>query len=312
VPRDRKSRRQTKRGLPKGRRAGVELEKFTTADLRTWQRQSENLEKYHVQLYYHLEGLRSLHQVQLSEALSEAKLAELVLDDWVRILDYQYSLEPLSTAGSLIRGGRFNIGNDLDPAKFPTFPALYLAEDYQTAYEEKFGTVPPTELGIEGHEFALRQPYSFSAVKILGKAFNLFDLRSASSLRKFVEIISNFEMPSELKELARSVGIRGPLLVTKPGELKNSLLAHNWRMYPAQYEIPANSQAFGRLMLKSGFDGVIYPSTKGPRNCLALFPTNFAESESYVEVTDKTPPGASKLKLDSSTCKEISGASSTD
>jgi hypothetical protein len=186
------------------------------------------------------------------------------------------------------------------------FPALYLAENYQTAYEEKFGTAPPTESGLEGHELALREPDSFSAVNISGKAFNLFDLRSASNLRKFVKIVSKFEMPNELEELARSVGIRGPLLVTKPGEFKRSLLAQDWRLYPSQYEIPANSQAFGRLLLESRFDGVIYPSTKGPRNCLALFPTNFSESESYVKVTDKTPPGATKLKLDSSTWKEIS------
>ncbi len=161
-------------------------------------------------------------------------------------------------------------------------------------------------MGIEGHEFALREPDSFSAVNVSGKAFNLFDLRSARSSSKFVEIISKFDLPSELKELATSVGIRGPLLLTKPGELKNSLLTQDWRMYPSQYEIPANSQAFGRLLLESGFDGVIYPSTKGPRNCLALFPTNFADSESYVEVTDKAPPGATKLKLDSSSWKEIS------
>ena len=306
MPRSRSSRPPTRRRSSTGSRAGVELEKFTSADLRTWQRQSENLERYQVQLYYHLEGLRSLHRAQLGEALSETKPTELILNDWVRILDYQYSLQPLSAAGSLVRGGRFNIGNDLDPAKFPAFPALYLAENYQTAYEERFGTVPPTELGIEGHEFALREPDSFSAVNISGKAFNLFDLRSARSLRKFVEIISKFEMPSELKELATSVGIRGPLLVTKPGELKSSLLAQDWRMYPSQYEIPANSQAFGRLLLESRFDGVIYPSTKGPRNCLALFPTNFVDSESYVEVADKAPPGATKLKLDSSTWKEIS------
>ena len=305
MPRRRSSRPPTRRRPSTESRAGVELENFSSADLRTWQRQSENLERYHVQLYYHLEGLRSLHQAQLCEALSETKPTEVILDDWVRILDYQYSLEPLSAAGSLVRGGRFNIGNDLDPAKFPVFPALYLAENYQTAYEEKFGAAPPTELGIEGHEFALREPDSFSAVNVSGKAFNLFDLRSARSLRKFAEIISRFEMPSELEELARSVGMRGPLLVTKPGELKSSLLTQDWRLYPSQYEIQASSQAFGRLLLESRFDGVIYPSTKGPRNCLALFPTNFVDSESYIEVTDNAPPGAAKLKLDSSTWKEI-------
>lgn len=198
MPRSRNSRPPTRQRPSTGSRAGVELEKFTTADLRTWQRQSENLERYNVQIYYHLEGLRSLYRVQLSEALSDTKPTQFILKDWVRILDYQYGLEPLSAAGSLVRGGRFNIGSDLNPAKFPAFPALYLAENYQTGYGEKFGTAPPAETGIQGHEFALREPNSFSAVHVSGELLNLFDLRSARNLRKFVEIIAGFEMPSEL------------------------------------------------------------------------------------------------------------------
>ena len=33
---------------------GVELEKFSQSDLRTWQRHAENLDRYYVQLFYHL------------------------------------------------------------------------------------------------------------------------------------------------------------------------------------------------------------------------------------------------------------------
>jgi hypothetical protein len=84
-----------------------------------------------------------------------------------------------------------------------------------------------------------------------------------------------------------------------------TLLAHNWRLYPSQYEIPSNSQVFGRLLLDAGFDGVVYPSTKGSSNCLALFPANFAKSESFVEVADDGPPHAGKLRLDSSTWEDI-------
>ena len=166
MPRGRSSHPPTRQRSSTGSRAGVELEKFTSADLRTWQRQSENLERYHVQLYHYLEGLRSLHRAQLGEALSDTKPTEFILTDWVRTLDYQYSLEPLSAAGSLIRGGRFNIGTDLNPATFPAFPALYLAENYQTAYQEKFGTVPPPEFGIEAHEFALRTEFILCSERI--------------------------------------------------------------------------------------------------------------------------------------------------
>ena len=79
------------RGSPPKPAAGVELEKFTSSDLRTWKRQSENLEKYHVQLYYHLEGLRALHHDELCEALCTPGPVELELVDSVRIVDYKYN-----------------------------------------------------------------------------------------------------------------------------------------------------------------------------------------------------------------------------
>jgi RES domain-containing protein len=306
VPRRRdrgqQSGRRERRPAPK---SGVELEKFSSSDLRAWQRHAENLEKYHVQLYYHLEGLRALQHAQLCEALCASKPVNLSLDNWVRIVDYRYCLQPLSATGSLVRGGRFNLGIDLDSSKFPIFPALYIAEDYETAYEERFGLPPTSSSGIEGHELALRTRGSFTSVNVSGNILNIFDLRSAVNLKEFAGVISKFEMPKEIKDLARSVGIPGPFLVTKGGLLKKTLLTHNWRLYPSQYEIPANPQVFGRLILDAGFDGIMYPSTKGPKNCVALFPTNFSESDSYVEVADAPPPGATHLRLDSTSWQNI-------
>lgn len=69
--------------------------------------------------------------------------------------------------------------------------------------------------------------------------------------------------------------------------------------------IPANPQVFGRLLLDARFEGVVYPSTKGSENCVALFPASFARSESFVEVADEGPPYAGKLRLDSSTWQDI-------
>lgn len=211
-----------------------------------------------------------------------------------------------------MHGGRFNLGIDLDSSKFPIFPALYIAENYATAYEERFGLPPSSSSRIHGHDFALRDPGSFTSVNVSGCVLNIFDLRSAIcdlrsavNLKHFASIISRFGIPKELKDLARSVGIPGPFLVAKGGLLKKTLLAHNWRLYPSQYEIPANPQVFGRLILDAGFDGIMYPSTKGSKNCIVLFPANFAESDSYVEVADAPPPGATNLRLDSSSWQEI-------
>lgn len=301
-PRKTKPLKQAQSAKPK---AGVELERFTDADLRTWKRQAEDLERYHVQLFFHLEGQRALCHEDLCDALRQSAPANIVVDRWARIVDYKYSLQPLSAAGSLVHGGRFNIGGDLDPGKFPVFPALYLAEDYDTAYAERFGQRPSASGQLDGHEYALRTPGSFTSVSVNGQLYNLFDLRHAKSLKKFASIISAFDLPKELRDLAGSAGIKSPLVLRSGGQLKTSLLAHNWRLYPSQYEIPANSQIFARLVVDAGFDGIVYASTKGPRACVALFPTNFSGSESHVELADEAPSGATHTRLNQETWKEI-------
>lgn len=57
--------------------------------------------------------------------------------NWVRIVSWKYSNDPLSIKGSCLNapGGRFNygdIGDEYDP-----FGALYIAEDFDTAHKEK-------------------------------------------------------------------------------------------------------------------------------------------------------------------------------
>ena len=230
------------------------------------------------------------------------------MDRWARIVDYKYSLQPLSAAGSLVRGGRFNIGNDLDPGRYPVFPALYIAADYDTAYAERFGQRPSVSGPLEGHEYALRTPGSFTSVNVNGNLKNLFDLRFAKNLGKFAKIISEFELPKELLTLAASAGIKDPPLVKTAGQLKMSLLEHNWRLYPSQYEIPANSQIFARLVADAGFDGIVYASTKGPKDCIALFPTNFSGTESHIELADEAPKGATHTRLDQESWRAIASS----
>ncbi len=82
-----RGQRSARRGSRPAPKPGVELEQFTSSDLSTWQRQAENLEKYHVQLYYYLEGLRALQHSQLCEALCDSKRIDLKLEKWVRVVD---------------------------------------------------------------------------------------------------------------------------------------------------------------------------------------------------------------------------------
>lgn len=282
------------------------LDGFSRLDLATWKQLSENSEAYNVGLYYHLAKLRRLHHEDLVAALRVAQPRLLALNHWNRIVDYQYSLEPLSAAGSLARGGRFNIGRDLDPGVFPPFPALYMAEDYETTYREKFGapSVAGTD-GLTGAELSLQAPGSFASVTLDGEIQQLFDLTTLAALRPFARIISQFEMPTELITLAKRIGIKSPWLVTTPAKLRETLLAPGWRGMPAQLEVPANSQILGRMLIEAGFEGVLYPSSRGDGECIALFPEVLINSESYVELSDPAPAQLGHRRLDSTTCRVL-------
>jgi len=282
------------------------LDQFTQKDLRTWQRMSDGFDNFHIRLYYHLEGLRNAHHEALCEAIQNAGSTSIELSRWVRIVDYRYSLEPLSSAGSLVKSGRFNIGRDINPTQFPPYPALYVAENYNTSYAEKFGAPESTEVdGLSGHEFSLRKPTSFSSVIVSGKLNNLFDVSKTANIREFVNVIKKFEIPSELKVLAKRIGIKPPFNLTDIAPLKQNLLSNDWRAWPIQMQLPANPQIFGRLIMEAGFEGIIYPSAKGKGRCIAIFPENLAGTDSYVELSDKAPDGVVHLKLDASSWVEL-------
>ena len=202
-----------------------------------------------------------------------------------------------------MQGGRFNIGNDLDPRRFPSFPAFYMAEDYATARAEYFSV---SANGFEGHELALVEPSSFTAVKLSFEVRYIFDLSKPSNLNEFTNIISKFRIPEYIQAIGRKIGMRPPWLINSSKLLKDSLLEDNWRMYPVQYEIPANPQVFGRILRNAGVEGVLYPSTKGGKKCLAIFTENLDGTDSFVELTDQAPPGIRHTRLDSDNWETLS------
>lgn len=282
------------------------LDQFQEADLKHWQQMSDELDSFRVQTFYHLEGLRNLYEDKLLNSLQQTPSISVNVDNWQCIVEYRYSLEPLSAKGSLINGGRFNIGSDINSAIFQPVPALYCAENYETAYEERFGTTHNSNQNkLSGQEFALRTTGSFSCVVLKGNIFNVFDLTKTSNLRRFVDIIKTFELTKEIEDLAKFLKIPQPWLLTKPSDLKKVFLDPNWRQIPVLHDIPANSQVFGRLLVTAGFEGILYPSTKGPNHCLAVFLHNIDGSESHLELADPTPPGTIYNRLDADTWPEL-------
>ena len=287
---------------------GYVLDQFSQANLQQWNKFSKSLDEYHIRLFYHLEGLRESHNDSLIEALRKSGPLSKFEGSWCRLVSFRYSDDFLSPRGSLISGGRFNIGGDLDPRKFPGFPALYLAEDQKTAYAEFFGapeTVAPGQ--ISGHEFALQSDTSFSFVRLSFVLENVFDLTKTKNLTAFSKLISKFNMTSELKDLGLTIGIPpSSMLIRDPALLKKDLTSSGWRDYPVQYEIPANSQVFGRLLRDAGFEAVIYPSSKGSGKCMAIFAENLEGSDSHVKLVDNAPATVKHVRLDSNNWKELS------
>jgi len=306
-----RKRRPKRRRRPTRRDDGYLLDRFSEKDLRQWKRQAELLREYRVKEYYYLEGLRAVHKAEIASALTSAQAPPFRVKGWTRIVDYKYSLEPLSAVGSLQVSGRFNVGRDVDPDIFPVFPTLYVAENYDTAYAEKFsaGRQASGKESLAGHELALRTAGSFSAVRVKGVLHNAFDLRNARTLRAFANVVGKFDLSGELKEMAKVVGNQGPYVARTPADFKKSFLAENWRFGPMQYDFPANAQIFGRLLLDAGFDAVVYPSTKGAGDCVGVFIDNLVASDSFLELADDAPPGVKMNRLDRDTAIEsIRGA----
>ena len=303
-PRPPDSQRPLQRGEP-DLPALIELERFTQASLRQWLAAKAHLDALQRALYFELEPLRQRNEARLFDALRSQAIASFPFEGWSRILDYRYGMEPLSVAGSLKgEGGRFNLGSELSPGTFTAFPALYIAEDYATAFLERFAGPPRgNPRALTPQELALRSPDSFTQVRLRGLVENVIDVGNLESLKRFAAVLREFPIPKDVRQLARTLGLRPPpWLIRSPVTLQRQLLHRNWRMLPQQFDLPSNSQIFGRLAAAAGLHGILYPSSRHAANrCLALFPQNWADTGSVVEVTDDAPENARLTRIDGAT-----------
>jgi len=283
----------------------IELERFSAASLHQWKVAAHRMEALQRSLHFGLEDQRQRAETQLLEAMRLCSRSNFSAQGWSRIVDYQYSLDPLSALGSIKGvGGRFNVGSGLSPGVFPAFSALYCAEDYPTAYLEKFGSPASASPGVlSGAELALRTPGSFAQVRLNVTLENVLDISDHSTLKPMVEILRKFAVPKNVTQTARKLGLKQtPWLIRSSITLQKQLLHPNWRVRPMQFDLPANSQIFGRWVLATGMHGILFPSSKDTtRRCLALFPQNWAGSDSFIEIADVPPAGLRLSRRDGRT-----------
>ena len=97
----------------------LELDRFSEASLERWSEVSADLDELNDVLYFNLEPERRRRRPELLKVLQQVEPLALDLSNWVRIVDYQWTLHPLSAAGSLTYiGGRYNAGTELDGCTF--------------------------------------------------------------------------------------------------------------------------------------------------------------------------------------------------
>ena len=198
------------------------------------------------------------------------------LSQWVRIITYQYSLEPLSCAGSLRDvGGRFNAGSELDTGTLTAWPALYVAEDLQTAFREKFQLAQTGSVdGLTPQELALEHGVSHGTVFVQGRLHSVFDMTTSRTLDAVARVLRRIKMPSRATQIKRKLVIPSTALTMIQGgsQLHDAALKHNWRLLPVQFGLPAPSQTLAELIRAAGFEAILYRSTKGSGKCLAVVP----------------------------------------
>ena len=272
------------------------LESGRVSDIVQSKKLYEDLVEFHWRCYSELAFQRKKIREQLNSSLRDAA-GGFQFPGWQRVVKYKYSLDPLSAKGSLVDpGGRFNVGAT-DPTRYPMFPALYLAADKGTALAEVLGRDRNVE-SLTPEELALTKPDSISAISVSGKLELVLDVRASNNLSTFVNLIKSFKLSGALTLKARRLGF--PLqLVTTVAQLKRALTLHNWRNWPALYDVPAACQIFGGVAADAGIEGILHDSALTAKECLSIFPQNFLNSTSHIQLDDPAPSDDVRTRIDS-------------
>jgi len=281
------------------------LDAITPHAIKTWVKCHQKIVDYTAQHYAFFASRRSQVMEELKQSLLDEQ-KEFSLDKtWKRIISQQFSNAPLSTTGSVLYfpGGRFNIGK-MDTERFPQFPALYLAEDTETAYLESMGIARSEKIeGLSAMELTVAG--NFSHFNILGKLIRVLDLLNKDTLFKFYEIIKDIQLPIYFRREANQLGINPCLPVSSLNQLYETITTENWRFAPMQLDTPANSQIIGQIARSAGLEAILYASAKNNHRSLCIFPENFENSDAYLEIVGNVADTVIGTRLDRDTYRNF-------
>jgi RES domain len=288
----------------------LELDRFSQSTLTAWKTLSADLDQLEQTLYFSLEPERRRLMPEMLAALAPSKDEPFVFENWVRQVSYSFSRQPLSSAGSLLGfGGRFNAGADLDDGTLAPWPCLYLAEDFETAFREKFqlGSTEKQD-GLSPEELALMPNVSHVTVMLRGRLSQIFDLTAPSALTRLAKVLAKIKMPERARSLQKKLQIPANQLfmMRTAQQLHDATVKHNWRALPVQFGLPAHSHVLADLIRHAGYEGLLYPSSKGAGRCLAVFPEGLRE-DSFIALQDKPPYSDTLATLNSDSSNALAG-----
>lgn len=274
------------------------LEHCSDDSVSRWHARGRKLQAYNYKWFFELESQRAANQQAITAALQGISGIAVNVDQWCRAIKFRYSDTPLSCLGSLKTSGRFHYGSDIDPTRFPPFPALYAARDRETAHRELVGMGAAEQVGpLSGLDLALQKEQSLVWLTLRGEINNVFEL-TERNLHPFVDVVADFTVSDDARALAKELGIQPMRAAVTAAELLQTFRDPNWRGWPLNCSVPANSQVFGQLLSAAGFEGVQYSSVKTQLPAIAIFPRQFRNSTSSIYVPD-APATSHCARLDS-------------
>jgi len=94
-------------------------------------------------------------------------------------------------------------------------------------------------------------------------------------------------------------------IVTTPRQLMTSVMIDVWNAWPVHFDVPSNSQVFATMVIDAGFEGILYPSVKGGKNCLAIFTRTMKHSDSRIALHPDRPAHIQFAEINAESCLTI-------
>lgn len=232
---------------------------------------------------------REKHIDDIKDSIFSSKSGELEVKKLSRIVEGLYGHDPLCTIGSIkSAGGRFNFGQI--SSSIISFQSLYLAENYQTAFCEKYLYREDEKLadGLIPTDLHFEEPSTNVHCKVDVYLQNFLDLRVKGTLENFLSVISKIEPTEELQVRAFKLKM-GRLSTTKTEEkLLKNIFESNYKQWGTWFDQPSNSQWIGHYAKLAGLQAIAFPSCRNTAGYnLAIFTENFDNSDAVIEITDQ-------------------------